>query len=596
MSTNVKKPLTEKQHTKRTITIALIVMVALVVAAVAGAIAYSKYLNNGGPQRRLISFETENYEVNNCMFTYCYLNAVYNAKDGYGAMLANMAPSQTAPDFTMSLSTQYYDYGTQSGQAQTWHEYFINMAANQIQSDLCYAEEAIANKFEYKDLDKDIDEYIESLKDTAKKEKLDLDKYLKKLYGNAVKEQDVRDVLELQIFAAKYKEKINDDKSAAVTDKQLDAYKKDNAADIETVNYYSFEFGNISSEDAANVTDDQKDQISAQASNDADTLLEKINAAEGMDAKIEAFKTFVKDHLTALNSAEDVTDPLTEEELEAEIESKTAESKDKKYDDANDFGDWAFKDGHKAGEAVKVETGSGIYTVFLLTKEAGTDDSATKNVHHILLTEDKYGSDKKAKAKAEEVLAEYNKGKKGAEAFEAVAEKYNEDGSSFYENVTEGTMVAEFNDWLFDAARKEGDTDIVKTEYGYHVMYFDGDGVAKWKADAISSIVSEAMTEYETKMIEKRKDDIKINTDNLWKISDTVPASAIADETTTLAGGTAPIETAPVEHDHDGDGVADHDASAHDTSAETTVADATEPAEETTVADETTVESDTTAA
>ena len=32
--------------------------------------------------------------------------------------------------------------------------------------------------------------------------------------------------------------------------------------------------------------------------------------------------------------------------------------------------------------------------------------------------------------------------------------------------------MTEFNDWCFDASRKPGDTGIVKTSYGYHVMYF----------------------------------------------------------------------------------------------------------------------------
>ena len=33
-------------------------------------------------------------------------------------------------------------------------------------------------------------------------------------------------------------------------------------------------------------------------------------------------------------------------------------------------------------------------------------------------------------------------------------------------------MVQPFNDWCFDAARAEGDYGIVRTDYGYHVMYF----------------------------------------------------------------------------------------------------------------------------
>ena len=66
-----------------------------------------------------------------------------------------------------------------------------------------------------------------------------------------------------------------------------------------------------------------------------------------------------------------------------------------------------------------------------------------------------------------------------AESFAALANEYSQDPGSntnggLYEGVTEGQMVAAFNDWCFDAERKEGDTGIVRTEYGYHVMYFCG--------------------------------------------------------------------------------------------------------------------------
>jgi len=33
-------------------------------------------------------------------------------------------------------------------------------------------------------------------------------------------------------------------------------------------------------------------------------------------------------------------------------------------------------------------------------------------------------------------------------------------------------MVPEFNDWCFDENRKYGDYDLVRTSYGYHVMFF----------------------------------------------------------------------------------------------------------------------------
>ena len=33
--------------------------------------------------------------------------------------------------------------------------------------------------------------------------------------------------------------------------------------------------------------------------------------------------------------------------------------------------------------------------------------------------------------------------------------------------------VTEFNDWCFAEGRKAGDTGIVLTEYGYHIIYFE---------------------------------------------------------------------------------------------------------------------------
>lgn len=45
-----------------------------------------------------------------------------------------------------------------------------------------------------------------------------------------------------------------------------------------------------------------------------------------------------------------------------------------------------------------------------------------------------------------------------------------------YEGVYPGQMVEEFNDWCFDPSRKPGDTDIVRTSYGFHLMYFSSTG------------------------------------------------------------------------------------------------------------------------
>ena len=65
--------------------------------------------------------------------------------------------------------------------------------------------------------------------------------------------------------------------------------------------------------------------------------------------------------------------------------------------------------------------------------------------------------------------------------------------------VATGDMVAEFEAWCYDTARKPGDTGIVKTEYGYHVMYFVGTE-KDWTKDALASLTS---TKYEAYITEQ---------------------------------------------------------------------------------------------
>ena len=52
-------------------------------------------------------------------------------------------------------------------------------------------------------------------------------------------------------------------------------------------------------------------------------------------------------------------------------------------------------------------------------------------------------------------------------------------------------MVTEFNDWCFDETHEPGDYGIVKSDYGYHLIYFSGYGDEYWKTLADSSKRSE---------------------------------------------------------------------------------------------------------
>ena len=69
-----------------------------------------------------------------------------------------------------------------------------------------------------------------------------------------------------------------------------------------------------------------------------------------------------------------------------------------------------------------------------------------------------------------------------------------------YENVYPGQMVETFNDWCFDSARKPGDTGIVETQYGVHLLYFVGNSDITYRNFLIENELRNA--DYETWMQE----------------------------------------------------------------------------------------------
>lgn len=83
---------------------------------------------------------------------------------------------------------------------------------------------------------------------------------------------------------------------------------------------------------------------------------------------------------------------------------------------------------------------------------------------------------------ANEILDLWLAGDKTEESFAALANEHSADPGSntnggLYTDVMQGDMVAEFDAWCFDPARQVGDTAVVRTSLGFHVMYFSGSEV-----------------------------------------------------------------------------------------------------------------------
>jgi hypothetical protein len=56
-----------------------------------------------------------------------------------------------------------------------------------------------------------------------------------------------------------------------------------------------------------------------------------------------------------------------------------------------------------------------------------------------------------------------------------------------YTDVYRGEMVKSFEDWCYDPSREPGDTGLVESSYGYHVMYYVSDGDRPYWEDEVAS-------------------------------------------------------------------------------------------------------------
>lgn len=115
--------------------------------------------------------------------------------------------------------------------------------------------------------------------------------------------------------------------------------------------------------------------------------------------------------------------------------------------------------------------------------------------------------------KAQEILDQWLSGDKTEDSFATLANENSADTGSntnggLYSGVTKGQMVEAFNDWCFDSSRQVGDYGIVKTQYGYHIMYFCGSQLL-WESQAESDLLAQLSNDFINNAVEAA--DVKID-------------------------------------------------------------------------------------
>lgn len=433
-------------------------------------------------------------------------------------------------DTTKDYSKQYTT--DDDGNKISWQKFFETEALKEVEQITTYYSKALEEGVTLTSAqNKTIEKQISTLKDSASQNDVSLDQYIKANFGTYCSEDTIRIMLEQYYLSANYKGKFKSE--TKVTDNDVDKYYNDHKNDYKKIEFYYI----ASPYDA---TDDNSKNESIKT---AEKIMAKMKDKKSVIALVpEVYSSYIDSQVkSSMEQDSTLTEKKAREEAVKSYESNvvtTVSGSDSPFDDK--MNTWLFSDDTKVGsKKYYIDESAGYIYIVLKTSKASVEEDETYTVRHILVapesgsnsssstsekteyTDEQWAA---AKKKADSILAKFNKTDKSEYEFAKLAEQYSTDSAStssgsndsfggLYESVTLGQMVPDFEKWSIDDSRKYGDTGIVKSDYGYHIMFFINDCpeyqskiIAQIKSDRLSNMIDKAEIKVHENAIKKAVD------------------------------------------------------------------------------------------
>ena len=321
-----------------------------------------------------------------------------------------------------------------------------------------------------------LDAFILSATEAAQKAGKTLEDFLAETYGEGVTEAKYREFLGRRLLATQY----CDVKLGGIvySDAEFDAYYQENKASIDRITFRVYTL--TESFLPADTDASTEDEVDAAVKAMAETFANELTTEEEFVKRAVAYAP-EKDRETY------ATDSAT---LARNIAGSDLADSDMKV--------WLFDSARKAGDVAVHQTSEATYTVcFFLSR--GRDENPLASMRHILLSvtteQDGSSDDAEVSAEIQTLFEEWKKSGCTEESFIALASEHTDDPGSketggLYENFSRGTMVAPIDDWLYAEGREKGDYEVIKTDFGYHLVWFTGYGEIGWKNECLPGLES----------------------------------------------------------------------------------------------------------
>ena len=480
-----------------------------VVLCIALAVLGVRAVNQSGVfQKSTVAATIGEHKLNSVEMGYYYMDAVQNFYSEWYEQYTTYTDTYLQMmgfDTTKPLTEQYYN----ADENQTWADFFLDEALTQAKEDYALYDKAMSENFELPEEERTtVDNVVNNMETYAKLYGYSsAGKYLSAMYGFGSDVKSYQTYLERSAIASAYYDTHKE--SLKYEDSDLRDYEADKYDNFNSYNYHSsflsytefLEGGTEDEEGNKTYSEDEKkaarEKMTAEAEKAAaattlDELKEKIDAVDVNE-----------DSQTALNAATGMLHTETHEVL-----GKWLASDERKEGDIAALPVTTVTK-NEAGEEVAELTG--YYIAYFISKNENTEPMG--NVRHLLVkfeggTDDEETGEKvyseeemnAAKEKADGYLKTWQEGEKTEDSFIALVKEHSDDSSAeeggLFEDINpDSEYVSEFLNWSINPDRQKGDAEVIKTQYGYHVMYYVGDDDLSYRDYMIENEMRDAAQE-----------------------------------------------------------------------------------------------------
>ena len=469
------------------ITVSAVVLFALVILIVSGS---------GIMQANMKALTIGDVPISGAEFDFHYFRQFYETYSMYEmyGMLEYLGLDPNRP----------FNRQSAFGGDETWAEYFEDEAVQALTVIVAQSEAAKREGIALTQEDlANIDDAVAAIEASAAQNGLKPDRLLRDSYGRGITLDSYRAILERAVLSDRYVTATL--ASYDRSDAELESYYEDNRERYDYIDYHTFKIGGFPpepSESEEGYTDEELESYRAAQRERADEMLSRVTVSESFWALSREY-TEEGDNSDDgdggdddSNDSDDDDDHDHEDETDGTLVEKYAVSSLGETTTA----EFLLADGRKAGDKAVVEDGDDFIVLLFLKRYR--DEEKTCDVRHLLVPFDDYGSAEEAEARAEELLRQWKEGAANEAYFAELANEFSTDGGSntnggLYENLNSSTSFVEpFKEWYLDPARRPGDTGIVETEYGYHIMFFSGQNDPVWKVNVRSAMDNEQYQEH----------------------------------------------------------------------------------------------------